>query len=483
MNIQLPVNGQLKNKQNSVLFKADSGMIKSERSQASVSLPRQNAKDSVLFSGNSNNKVKLQKNLMLQVAPELNQDRLVWTKTSAGSFEVTDKENAQLKVMVTQPENDPNQVEMYMGKGGFTAIVTTDKGTKYFLLPGTEFKLGNTEVSVTGSPIQPSSLKAGVSTAKTITPQTVTPQAMILGAGLATRFEPVSGENTGYSKPAVPLLGDESVIGLIANQLSKHGFDELFINTYFKPESLKDSLTSYNVAYVDENAPSGTAGGLRKMLENPAAFNFDPSKPLMVVQGDAVTDVNFSELMNAHVAKNAYVTIGCQAISDEDVSKFGIIETDQSDADGVSGKITSFVEKPQPHETTSRLGNTGFYIFSPESYPVILDVFKAMGPAGEKELDYAKHIFPKVLEKANQEGKTFWAQKVEGYWSDIGNPTQYLEAIHDIYDGKTTFDLPTNTSDYFDGGIVYWPGARQRSHDEGAHIKGNAVVALPVKKR
>jgi NDP-sugar pyrophosphorylase family protein len=53
------------------------------------------------------------------------------------------------------------------------------------------------------------------------------------------------------------------------------------------------------------------------------------------------------------------------------------------------------------------------------------------GPPEPKELDeldFAKHVFPKALSSfANTETPALWAQQMEGFWSDIGNPAQYLQ--------------------------------------------------------
>lgn len=391
--------------------------------------------------------------------------------------------------LLKHPQNSLVQVELYSGKGGFTAIVTSPSGLRYFALPGAKVKVGDTVLELEGQPITTNPAKTRQKVKKT-KPQTHTPQAMILGAGLATRFEPVSGENSGYAKPAVPLVGEQSVIHLIATSLANHGFHHLFINTFFKPDTLKQGLKtcpqaqSNTLNYIDEiDAPSGSAGGLRKMLQHPERYHFDTNKALLVVQGDAVTDTNFSLLMKAHAQQKALVTIGCQYLANKnDVSKFGIIETDQSDVDGVSGRILSFMEKPQPHETSSQLANTGFYIFSPQAYPIILEVFEEMGEAGEKELDFAKHIFPRVLQKIQQQhaNHPFWAQKVDGYWNDIGNPTQYLESVHDIFKRKTNHPLPENKKDFYDKGIVYWPGAKALAEQEGAKLKGNVIVVKPA---
>lgn len=416
-----------------------------------------------------NTRVTIAKDAVRQVA---------LAKAAGDRYEIRDKNTGEVLGTLKQPENSDNRIELYAGKGGFTAVVTTPAGTRYFALPGSGVNVGQTRLELDGAFIATNPTKQPHNPAP-VNPQTVTPQAMILGAGLATRFEPVSGDNTGYSKPAVPLAGERSVIGHIADSLARHGFSQLFINTFYKPESLKADLSGKPVSYIDEPAPSGTAGGLRKMLQDPARYGFDPTKPVIIIQGDAVTDVDLSALMRKHVEKNALVTIGCQYVRDEDVDKFGIIVTDKSGEDGVSGNIRFFQEKPKPAEANSNLANTGFYIFSPEAYPLILDVYNAMGDAGDTELDFARHIFPEVLKRVSGQGKTFWAQKVDGYWSDIGNPAQYVECVRDIFAGKTSLPMPADPAEFYGNDIIYWPGAKRQAGREGAQLRGNVIVALP----
>jgi NDP-sugar pyrophosphorylase family protein len=288
------------------------------------------------------------------------------------------------------------------------------------------------------------------------------------------------------------------VIGCIADTLTRDGFTRLFINTYFKPESLKSALGTCDaeiVNYIDESEPSGTAGGLRKILTDPQYQPMlDTTQPLIIIQGDAVTDANLSDLMEAHIANNAFITIGCQPVSDKDVDKFGIIVTDQSGQDGISGQITGFQEKPKLAEAKSRLGNTGFYVISPQAYPVIREIYgEALADAQAKALaegkpepkevlfDFANDVFPRVLKRVN-EGKVrgkFWAQTVEGYWSDIGNPVQYLESVHDMYAGKIDFPMPANREKFYRDGVVFWPGTQEIADSEGAELQGNVVVARP----
>jgi NDP-sugar pyrophosphorylase family protein len=96
-------------------------------------------------------------------------------------------------------------------------------------------------------------------------------------------------------------------------------------------------------------------------------------------------------------------------------------------------------------------------------------------------LDFATDIFPEILSRSQAEPSLgpFWAQAVEGYWSDIGNPIQYIESIHDLYAGKVNIALPQDTHRYYREGIIYWEGAAELADREGASLKGNVVVALP----
>lgn len=412
-------------------------------------------------------------------------------------FEIMDTRTGQCLGTVSQATDHPHEVELFFGKGGFMAMITSPKGARYFALPGSRLSLPGLNLILEGCAITSNPDKAAA-TQRAFQPQTHSQQATILGAGLATRFERISGDSTQYSKPAVPLAGTHSVIACIANSLVAHGFKKLIVNTYFKPESLKASLATtqaQQIAYIDEDQPSGTAGGLRKMLLDPQCQGMlDINQPLLVVQGDAVTDASFSDLMNAHVAQGALITIGCQEVAAKDVDKFGIIVTDRSGADGLSGRITGFQEKPKAEEALSRLGNTGFYILSPKAYPLVRQIYtelleKAQAHANaqgqpipqEVPFDFAMDLFPAILRQSQEDSTLgpFWAQAVDGYWSDIGNPVQYLESIHDLYAGKVNLPLPETPQQFYRDGVIFWDGAQAIADAEQAQLQGNLVVAMP----
>jgi len=399
---------------------------------------------------------------------------------------------------VHQSENSAYDIEIFWGKGGLMAMVSSPLGIKYFVLPGGSLEVQGTFVQLDGELLKSNSDKVRVQHNSNRPAQKHSIQASILGAGLATRFERISGDSTDYSKPAVPVIGTRSVIECIANGLAAHGYTKLIVNTYFKPVSLKQCLSrslAEEVLYIDESEPSGTAGGLRKMLtESEYADLLDRNQSLLIVQGDSVTDADFSALMEAHIANKALVTIGCQPVADKDVDKFGIIVTDQSGEDKQSGRISGFQEKPKLAEAKSRLGNTGFYIFSPQAFPLIKEIYQQLLQQAQEKakanqepiptevpMDFAMDIFPAILKRVqeNPELGAFWAQAVTGYWSDIGNPSQYVETVHDIYAGKVNFPLPEPLVNYYRDGVIFWEGAAALADQENATLKGNVVVAKP----
>ena len=431
----------------------------------------------------------------IEIADVTQSGALQLNSTAPGQFEIV--KNGAVIGAARLPENANAILSLYQGKGGLTAILGGKSGLKYFGLPGSRMAVGGVEVELFGEPVTGDVQRAPHSGSRTPA-QRHTKQAMILGAGLATRFEPISGVNTGYSKPAVPLAGSLSVIRCIAENLARDGFTRLFINTYFMPDSLKASLeglAGVEIRYIDEEAPSGTAGALRKLLEDPRYADWlDVSQPILIIQGDAVTDADFSELLNAHAQQGAALTIGCQVVPEKDVDKFGIIVTDRAGGDGESGGILEFQEKPSPAEAKSRLGNTGFYVFSPKVFGQIRQAYaEHLTQSKEKakasnnpepewaEFDFAKDLFPRMLAwaKSGQLSGPFWAHYVRGYWSDIGNPAQYLESVHDVFAGRVDLPLPQPREDYYDAGVLYWPGAKALAQEEGAELSGNVVVAKP----
>lgn len=195
--------------------------------------------------------------------------------------------------------------------------------------------------------------------------------------------------------------------------LKRYDFDDILVTLEFMPEVIQDyfgdgSKWGVKMEYSIEEEPLGTAGSV-KYVEDRLTERF------IVVSGDALTDVDLQQAVALHEERGAEVTLVLKKV--EDPSGFGIVVVDDD------GRVTEFLEKPDPDEVFSNTANTGIYIVEPG---VLRDI-----PEGQ-EYDWSKELFPKLL----QEERRVYGYVMEGYWEDIGDIEQYMGAQRDVLDGK-----------------------------------------------
>lgn len=129
-------------------------------------------------------------------------------------------------------------------------------------------------------------------------------------------------------------------------------------------------------------------------------------EPFLVLNGDILTNINYAEFMKKHKASGVIATIALHEV--EDPSRYGVVELTKE------GRIVRFVEKPAREEAPSNLVNAGIYALNPEIFDYI--------PEG-CPVSIEHEIFPKLAEEGKLHGYNF-----QGYWTDIGEPSDYLKA-------------------------------------------------------
>ncbi len=384
---------------------------------------------------------------------------------------------------VKQARNSQVDVEFHNGKKAQTAIVTTPNA-RYIVLEGGRLQLPDTVVELQGDTFSGKIDQVKVPAPQEIHPQTATPQAFLLTAGVGSRFEPVSGDITDLPKPAVPLIGRESIARNIVKLLQAHGMNDVLVHTFYKRLQVHKSLAGIpTVRFMDDPEAPGSAGALYKALK---ANLIDTTKPVVIIAGDAVTNGDLSQLVRKHVETGAGVTIGVQEVSDEDVPNFGIIQTDNPTGKD-SGEIQSFLEKPSLQQAgKNRLGSTGIYVISPEVYPTIIacgDVIfnDTSRPKKDRIYDFGMHFLPMWLQlgkfKAKQPGKShMYAEVMPGYWNDAGNPIDYLRTVNDIARGLMGRSLASRLKRFYENGVLFWEGTKAKAKLDGAKVSGNVIV-------
>lgn len=235
-------------------------------------------------------------------------------------------------------------------------------------------------------------------------------KAMVLAAGLGTRLRPITYE---IPKPMVPVL-DRPVMGHILDLLAKHGFEEVIANLHYFPDTIREHFGD-RIAYRFEEELLGTAGGVRACRE------FFGDEPVLVISGDALTDIDLGALAASHRESGGIATLSVKKVPD--TREYGVVLHDRD------GRITGFQEKPAPEEALSDLGNCGIYVFSPE----IFDYFPERPFA-----DWAQDVFPALLEN----GVPFHIHEVREYWNDVGSLGELRQGTFDALKGELRLEVP-----------------------------------------
>ncbi len=235
-------------------------------------------------------------------------------------------------------------------------------------------------------------------------------RAILMAGGEGTRLRPITG---GSPKPLVPLLG-KPMMGHILELLRRHGFDEVCVTLRYRAGDIlrafgDGSLWGVRLRYMLETEPLGTAGGVKNCAD------FIGNEDVLIISGDAACDFDLSTLWRAHRESGAAATVALCRSSEP--LRYGLAVTDET------GRIRSFIEKPDwPHVVTDCI-NTGIYVLSPRALNAI--------PAG-RACDFGRELFPALLAA----GELLHGEVLEGYWRDIGTPLSYYQCCVDALEGR-----------------------------------------------
>jgi mannose-1-phosphate guanylyltransferase len=251
-------------------------------------------------------------------------------------------------------------------------------------------------------------------------------KGMILAAGQGTRVRPLTKD---LPKPMIPILG-KPVMEYLIEHLARHGVKEIMINVAHLNRKIEQYFSNgqrlgVQIGYSYEGQfehgelvakARGSAGGIRHIQDFGGFFD----QTTIVLCGDALIDLDIGAALFEHKQKKAMVSIVTMEVPVEDVSNYGIVETDEND------RVISFQEKPTPNNARSRQASTGIYFFEPEAIDLI--------PAGET-FDIGSQLFPLLVEK----GLPFYAQKRFYNWIDIGRISDYWEVLQRVLRGEISY--------------------------------------------
>ena len=262
--------------------------------------------------------------------------------------------------------------------------------------------------------------------------------AIILGGGQGSRLYPLTLQR---SKPAVPIAGSYRLIDIPISNCLHADIRRIFVLTQFNSASLNRHISHafrmdpFSQGFVEilaaEQTPDnpnwyqGTADAVRQAARHFIRYDADF---YLILAGDHLYRMDYSEMVDAHCDSRADITIAAQPIAIDEASAMGIFRFDRG------GQIVAFEEKPH-RERLREMGQSippgatfgghsaekpfvasmGVYVFSRD---VLLDVIEQAGAT-----DFGRQIIPAALGKYRVNAYLF-----RGYWADVGTVASFYDA-------------------------------------------------------
>lgn len=206
-------------------------------------------------------------------------------------------------------------------------------------------------------------------------------------------------------KPLMP-VGDRPVLDIVLRQLRHHDIQRVTIATGYLAELIEAFFREgdnhgVSIDYHREHTPLGTAGAIAEID--------DLDAPFIVMNGDVLTDLDYTALMDQHMETDAAATIA--TITRDIQVSLGVLHfADPHQPD----RLTSYEEKPHFEFEASM----GVYAFSPR-------VKDYMAP--KERLD-----FPDLIRRLLDAGEIVRAFRSDCYWLDIGRHDDYEQALEEF---------------------------------------------------
>lgn len=264
-------------------------------------------------------------------------------------------------------------------------------------------------------------------------------QALILVGGRGTRLRPLT---LTAPKPALTLV-DRPFMRYVLDWLARHGVDDVVLACGFLTDQLQEVLGDelaggVRLRYLAEPEPRGTAGAIRfagDLLED----------RFLALNGDVLCDLDLGRLVSRHEESGARATLALYPVADP--RAYGLVRRK------ADGEIVEFVEKPDAAQIDTDEISAGAYVLEK-------DVLDLVPP--DRTVSIEREVFPQLV------GAGAYAERLDGYWLDIGTPERYLEACWDILLRR----VDTEPGRWVDGDGVFASAE--------AEVPGEATIAGPA---
>ncbi len=262
--------------------------------------------------------------------------------------------------------------------------------------------------------------------------------AMILAGGRGSRLHELTNK---VAKPAVSYGGKYRIIDFPLSNCANSGIDVVGVLTQYESVLLNsyvaqgrrwglDSrgsgvfvLPPREKADTELDVYRGTADAISQNIDFIDTYN---PEHLLILSGDHIYKMDYSKMLDFHLANNADATIAVIGVPMKEASRFGIMNTDEN------RKIVEFEEKPE--HPKSNLASMGIYIFN---WKQLRKCLMADMKNPDSSHDFGKDVIPTFL----NEGKSLYAYEFKGYWKDVGTIDSLWEANMDLIEKDSELSL------------------------------------------
>ncbi|MFM2055794.1 MAG: glucose-phosphate adenylyltransferase [Pseudomonadota bacterium] len=292
---------------------------------------------------------------------------------------------------------------------------------------------------------------------RTLTRRTL---ALVLAGGRGSRLKDLTDRR---AKPAVHFGGKFRIIDFALSNCMNSGMRRIGVITQYKSHSLLrhlqrgwSFLRNEMNEFVDllpaqqrvneESWYQGTADAIYQNLD--IIRNSAPPEYIVVLAGDHIYKMDYSVMLEDHVANGKGVTVGCIEVPREEAKGFGVMAITEDRS------IASFVEKPadpppMPGNPELSLASMGIYIFSADYLYRLLEEDAADDSSSH---DFGKDLIPKAVREGQALAHPFSMSAVanppysQAYWRDVGTVDAYWAANLDL--ASTTPELNMYDKDW-----------------------------------
>ncbi|MGQ1797427.1 glucose-1-phosphate adenylyltransferase [Kocuria oceani] len=279
--------------------------------------------------------------------------------------------------------------------------------------------------------------------------------AIVLAGGEGKRLMPLTEDR---AKPAVPFAGGYRLIDFALSNIVNSGYLQVVVLTQYKSHSLDQHVTetwrlSSQLGNYVVTVPAQQRRGKEWFLGSANAIFqsmnlIEDAKPdiVVVVGADHVYRMDFSSMVDFHIASGARATVAGVRQPMEMVTSFGVIETDPEDVT----KITRFVEKPQstaplPDDPGAFFASMGNYVFDTDA---LVEALRADEAKEDTSHDMGGDIMPWFADRGEAAVYDFTGNDVPGstdrdrqYWRDVGTLDSYYDSHMDLIRPLPVFNL------------------------------------------